>query len=96
MLQLCNRKSLLVLEQFLDNPNLHNASRLRSIPVLFNVLRHEYNSNTQSYPELILALCSWILKQGQAVLRAIIVHKAPDIDDRANGVDGGWEKVGYF
>lgn len=96
MLQLCNRKALLDLEQFLDDPNLHNASRLRSVPAIFNILHHEYDTDIQKYPDLILALCSWIFEQGQTVLQAIMVHKAPGIDINANGIDGGWEKVCSF
>jgi hypothetical protein len=76
VLQMANRASLQVLQDFNKDPTTKNASRLVMIPVLYNVLTRVVNRlENGEYPETWVHLCQWVHDRGQAVLGKLLVHE---------------------
>jgi hypothetical protein len=88
---MANRPALQDLHDFIKDPNTINASRLVTIPALYNVLKHE-EKNGGNYPSSLIALCRWIHERGKAVLSQL-VHESPPkkIDSPYDAI--GWETV---
>jgi hypothetical protein len=96
VLQMANRVSLRVLQDFNKDPTTKNASRLVTIPTLYNVLTHEVQGlENGRYPETWVLLCQWVHDRGQAVLGKLLVHENPPVIsvpfDKIS-----WESVGHF
>jgi hypothetical protein len=67
------RPGLEDLKLFNQEPTQENASRLVSIPAIFNVLNEE-GRGSQPYPELLLDMCQWVYNRGKVVLDALLKH----------------------
>jgi len=82
------RPALQDLRIFNANPTPHNATLLVSIPVLYDVLRHEDGK----YSSDLLKLCMWVQDRATAVLEGLIVHDVPPmIPDISHNNE--WRKV---
>jgi hypothetical protein len=96
VLQMANRASLRVLQDFNINPTPENASRLITIPALYNLLTREVQGlKNGRYPEAWVLLCQWVHDRGQAVLRKLLVHENPLVIS-APYEKTSWESVGHF
>jgi hypothetical protein len=98
VLQMANRASLRILQDFNKDPTIKNASRLVTIPALYNVLTREVPvqalENGQ-YPEIWVLLCQWVHDRGQTVLQKLLVHENPPvINVPYNKIN--WESVSCF
>jgi len=69
------RLALQDLQVFNENPTPNNASRLVTIPTLYNLLQHE--ENVHVYRTSVILLCKWVYERGMEVLEKILVHKSP-------------------
>ncbi|KAJ6477493.1 hypothetical protein DFH09DRAFT_951952 [Mycena vulgaris] len=73
VLQMANSDALGALDDFIKSPTRINASALINIPVLYDVLEHEFgkinaSNQEQELPPDILAICRWIGERGKTVL----------------------------
>jgi len=74
------------------HPTSLNASRLVGIPCLYDALEY-HKSKGEGYPKHLLELCKWMCLRGQNLLKGIIVHQAPSVDELACLADNNWRKV---
>jgi hypothetical protein len=92
VLQFANRQALVDLGTFIQGPTLYNASRLLSIPAIYNVLKEE--TRGEPYPEPLLNVCMWIYDRGKDILNSLWVNDMlPDNTVEASARDD-WETVG--
>jgi hypothetical protein len=73
---MATRLALQDLQAFNENPTAHNASRLVTIPVLYNLLKHEEKERLH-YSTSVTLLCIWVYERGKAVLEKLLVHGSP-------------------
>ncbi|KIM72577.1 hypothetical protein PILCRDRAFT_739791 [Piloderma croceum F 1598] len=92
-IQTANRPALEALRLFVAYPTSVNTSRLVGIPCLYEVLEY-HNAKGEGYPEHLLSLCKWMWQWGEGLLKGIIVHQAPSIDESACLTDHNWQKTG--
>ena len=89
---MANRLALQDLQTFNRNPTSHNASRLVTIPVVYNLLMQEEKDH-RHYRTSVTKLCTWIYKRGIDVLEKLLVHGTPpDIELPYKEID--WRTVG--
>lgn len=76
VLQMATCLALQDLHAFNKNPTAHNASQLVTIPVLYNLLKHEEKEHLH-YLKLVTLLCIRVYERGKAVLEKLLVHGSP-------------------
>lgn len=93
MLRLGTSDTMAKLDDFLNHPTPFNASRLVSIPALYQVLRAE-QSKTGRYPQPILEMAQWICERAWEV-RKVLMDRGADLETDSNGavVNDSWEQV---
>ena len=84
------RPALSLLSDFIEDPTLHNASRLVDIPSLLELLQHEYQVY-ENYSKVVISTCKWIFKRGTMVLEQLKVHGSLPIQTNARDIE--WHKV---
>jgi len=86
-----NRPALKELGRFNLDPTPVNASRLLSIPSIYNVLQFETPKGP--YSASLLAVLQWICFRGDEVLKKLVKHEAPPSQPSAADLNGGWKMV---
>jgi hypothetical protein len=79
------------LNLFNGNPSPQNASRLLSIPVVFNLLKEE-GQGGNPYPEWLLDICRWLFNRGNKILNILLQHDVP-LNSMAEVAQDDWETV---
>jgi hypothetical protein len=90
-MQLITRPALRDLAIFIAEPSVRNASRVVSIPVLYDILKHEEQNG--QYPATIRQVCKWLHDRAALVLQLLIIHGIPPSDPTAVEMGGDWRKV---
>ncbi|KAF8870485.1 hypothetical protein BD779DRAFT_1455395 [Infundibulicybe gibba] len=92
VLQMAIRSALDLLDIFTQYPTTENASALVNIPVIHDVLTHEFRLYQRASASMI-SVCSWIVQRGRLVLAKLLVYPAPEHDGAVLGSDTHWAKV---
>jgi hypothetical protein len=88
---MATRPALQDLQVFNQNPTSQNASRLVTIPVLYNLLKHEEKQHSH-YWKAVTQLCAWVYNRGIEVLKKLLIYEPPSkLELRHEEI--GWEIV---
>jgi len=92
-----NRLAILKLHIFLTMPSKESASSLYGTPVIFNVVRHEYQRFGGPKP-CTLAVLLWMLKRGQSVLDSLLTKTGEQmsISDADAASEDPWHLVRFL
>lgn len=92
---MATRPALVDLSQFLLEPSTVNASKLVSIPTLYDILRYEERISNGRYSSTVLGLCTWIYNRAREVLRELTVDTEipPTFNGVAENAYEDWHKV---
>lgn len=83
-----------VLNEFLLDPTLFNASRLIALPSLYHVLKIERPGEVGEYPRPILGIARWIYTRAKHVLQSLADRGAAlSMDREVMGERDRWQEV---
>lgn len=94
VLRLGTTDDMAMLDAFLHDPIARNASRLISIPALYQVLKSEV-SKEGTYPKPILDVMGWIRNRARSVLE-VLLSRGADLGVVSDIGGGDWKQVGAF
>lgn len=85
---MATRPALQDLQVFNQNPTPQNASRLVTIPVLYNLLKHE-GKPLSHYRKPVTQLCAWVYNRGIEVLQKLLIYEPP------SKIELPYEEIGW-
>lgn len=92
-LRLGTSDDMKTLNEFLQDPTPFNASRLISIPALYQVLKAE-KLNGGTYPSPILEMARWMYDRAQDVLKVLVDHgRRLSTGSEGSGAKDHWQEV---
>ncbi|KAF9455292.1 hypothetical protein BDZ94DRAFT_1231040 [Collybia nuda] len=94
VLQLATRTALNELHSFITSPSPTNASKLVSIPALYDILKLEHVRNGEQYKGSTLSLCQWIYDRGRAVLQQLQACVTTPLEERPASKIEDWRSTG--
>ncbi|KAJ3562028.1 hypothetical protein NP233_g9831 [Leucocoprinus birnbaumii] len=91
-LQLINRSSLCVLQDFINGPSLAKLNRLACIPCIYWLIVERWKEERQ-FSETLLKTLTWVASCVQQTLESCITYDALPLDETITESDSEWKKT---